>query len=228
MPDSQITVYGTYWCPDCVRSKRFLSEQLIKYRWVDLEQDHDAEKIVMALNHGKRIIPTIIFPDGSILVEPSNAQLANKLELKTEAKSTFYDLVIIGGGPAGLTAAIFAAREGVETLLVERSALGGQAAITGGIENFPGFPEGITGQDFANRISQQAQRFGVELLQAQEVISIENDTSCFCIKNADGRLIHASAFLIATGATYRRLEVPGEHLCGCGDPFLRHLRRPIL
>ena len=139
MSQPAITVYGAYWCPDCRRAKKFLGEQFVQYNWVDIEQDKTGEDYVLTLNNGKRIIPTVVFEDGSFLVEPSNAELAQKLDLQTEARMTYYDLVIIGGGPAGLTAAIYAAREGVETLLIERSGLGGQAGITGAIEISPDF-----------------------------------------------------------------------------------------
>ena len=120
--ESKVTIYGAYWCPDCRRAKKFLGEQFVPYKWVDIEQDKNAELYVLEKNQGKRIIPTIVFQDGSFLVEPSNAELAKKLGLTTEAKKTYYDLIIIGGGPAGLTAAIYAAREGADTLLIERSA----------------------------------------------------------------------------------------------------------
>ncbi len=227
---SIIKVYGAHWCPDCHRSKKFLSEQFVQFEWVDIEQAPETEQYIVQLNHGKRIIPTIVFPDGSILVEPTNAELARKLGLNTETKSSFYDLIIIGGGPAGLTAAIYAAREGVETLLIERSGLGGQAAISGGIDNFPGFPEGISGQEFAEQIVQQAKRFGVEILQAQEAVGIQHEASCFCVKDESGKHLHANAFLVSTGATYRRLGVPGEddfvgagiHFCAtCDGPFYK-------
>ena len=164
--ESKVTVYGAYWCPDCRRSKKFLGENFIPFNWVDIEEDKEGEAFVIAKNGGKRIIPTIVFEDDSFLVEPSNAELAKKLNLKTEAKKTYDDLIIIGGGPAGLTASIYAAREGADTLLIERSGLGGQAGITVGLDNFPGFPEGISGQEFAERVTQQAKRFGVEILQA--------------------------------------------------------------
>ena len=119
-----ITVYGAHWCPDCRRSKQFLGEHQIPYNWVDIEQDKAGEQYVMQRNDGKRIIPTIEFADGSILVEPSNAELAAKLELKTTAERSHYDLIIVGGGPAGLTAALYTAREGIDTLVIERAALG--------------------------------------------------------------------------------------------------------
>ncbi len=137
MAAQRIIVYGTYWCPDCRRSKKFLGEQFVPFEWIDIEQDREAEATVLRLNEGKRIIPTIVFEDGSFLVEPSNAELARKLGLKTEARKSFYDLIIVGGGPTGLWAGIFAAREGVETLVIERSGVGGLAGLTQGIDNFP-------------------------------------------------------------------------------------------
>jgi thioredoxin reductase (NADPH) len=230
MVDSKITVYGAYWCPDCRRSKKFLGEQFIPYKWVDIEQDKDGEQYVLQKNNGKRIIPTIVFEDGSFLVEPSNAELAKKLGLKTEAKKTYYDLIIIGGGPAGLTAAIYAAREGADTLLIERSGLGGQAGITVGLDNFPGFPEGISGQEFAERVTQQARRFGVEILQAVDVERMEMEAGYHEVYTSDGKHYHSRAVLVATGASYRRLEVPGEddyigagiHFCAtCDGPFYK-------
>lgn len=225
-----VTVYGAHWCPDCRRSRKFLGEQFVPYDWVDIEEDKAAERKVQELNDGKRIIPTIVFADGTVLAEPTNAELAQQLGLKTEARQRYYDLVIVGGGPAGLTAGIYAAREGVETLVVERSAPGGQAAITGGIDNFPGFPEGVGGQDLAERMVRQADRFGVEILQAQDVAGLREHGGYRCVILANGEHLHGTAALIATGATYRRLGVPGEddfigagiHFCAtCDGPFYR-------
>jgi thioredoxin reductase (NADPH) len=230
MAEPKITVYGAYWCPDCHRAKKFLGEQFIPYNWVDIEQDKDGERFVLAKNNGKRIIPTVVFEDGSFLVEPTNSELANKLGLKTEARMTYYDLIIVGGGPAGLTAAIYAAREGVETLLIERSGLGGQASITVGIDNFPGFPEGISGLEFSNRVVQQARRFGVEILQANDIASLMRDDGYQCAMPDAGTHYHARAALITTGASYQRLKVPGEddyigagiHFCAtCDGPFYK-------
>ena len=234
---SEITVFGAHWCPDCQRTKKFLGEQRIAYEWVDIEAHPEGERQVLEKNGGKRIIPTIVFPDGSILVEPSNAELARKLGLKTEARQAFYDVVIVGGGPTGLTAAIYSAREGLDTLLIERSALGGQAAITVGIENFPGFPEGITGLEFSNRVAQQARRFGVEILQAQEAAQVTQHDGYSCVVAGDGHHYHANAILLATGATYRRLGVPGEedylgagiHFCAtCDGPFYKGAREIVV
>ena len=230
MIDPKVTVYGAYWCPDCRRSKKFLGEQFISYRWVDIEQDKEAEAYVLERNDGKRIIPLILFEDGSFLVEPTNAELARKLGLKTEAQRTYYDLIIIGGGPAGLTAAIYAAREGTDVLLIERSGLGGQAGITVGLDNFPGFPEGITGQEFSERVAQQARRFNVEILQAVDVERLAMEAGYHEVYTSDGKHYHSKAVLAATGASYRRLEIPGEedfigagvHFCAtCDGPFYR-------
>jgi thioredoxin reductase (NADPH) len=237
MNDPRVTVYGAYWCPDCRRAKKFLGEQFIPYRWVDIEQDKNSEMYVLQKNDGKRIIPTIVFEDDTFLVEPSNAELAKKLGLKTEAKKVYYDLIIIGGGPAGLTAAIYASREGADVLLIERSGLGGQAGITVGLDNFPGFPEGISGQEFSERVTQQARRFGVEILQAVDVERLEMEEGYHEVYTSDGKHYHSKAVLIATGASYRRLEVPGEddyigagiHFCAtCDGPFYKGAKEIVV
>jgi len=220
-----IIVYGTTWCPDCKRAKQFLGEQRIHYHWVDIEQDSAAMTYVEEVNQGKRIVPTIVFPDGSVLVEPSNAELAKKLGLVTQATRTFYDVIIVGGGPAGLTAGLYTAREGLDTLVIEKSAPGGQAGTTQIIDNFPGFDAGIRGDEFARRLTNQARRFGVEILQAQAVTGLRTNGQYREVLTADGSCYAAPAVLIATGARYRRLNVPGEeelvginvHFCATCD-----------
>jgi thioredoxin reductase (NADPH) len=137
---SSITVYGAPWCPDCRRAKKFLGEHRVEYDWIDVDHDPAAERRVMELNDGKRIIPTVVFEDGSVLVEPSDAELAGKLGLQLRADRSFFDLLVIGGGPAGLTAAMYAAREGIDPLVLDASALGGQAGVTERIDNYPGSP----------------------------------------------------------------------------------------
>jgi thioredoxin reductase (NADPH) len=233
----RVTVYGAYWCPDCRRSKKFLGEQFIPYRWIDIEQDMAGEAYVLEKNNGKRIIPMIVFEDESFLVEPTNAELAKKLGLKTEAKQVYYDLIIIGGGPAGLTASIYAAREGADVLLIERSGLGGQAGITVGLDNFPGFPEGISGQEFSERVTQQARRFGVEILQAVDVERLEMEEGYHEVYTSDGKHYHSRVILAATGASYRRLDVPGEddyvgagvHFCAtCDGPFYKGAKEIVV
>ncbi|MDJ0913247.1 MAG: FAD-dependent oxidoreductase [Desulfobacterales bacterium] len=228
--DAEITVYGAHWCPDCRRSKQFLGEHQIPYNWIDIEADPAAERYVIEKNDGKRIIPTIVFKDGSFLVEPSNAELAAKLGLKTTASRHHYDVIVLGGGPAGLTTALYTAREAIDTLVIERAAFGGQAAGTEKLDNMPGFPDGVAGIDFSNRLRQQAERFGVELLQAQEVSGISQHGNFRCVETGDGNHYSADAILIATGSRYKRLGIPGEadylgagvHFCAtCDGPFYK-------
>ncbi len=231
MSHTNLTVYGATWCGDCKRAKKFLGEQRVHYEWVDVEQDIDGLALVERVNSGKRIIPTIVFhDDDSYLVEPSNAELAAKLGLQTAASMNYYDLICIGGGPASLTAALYAAREGLDVLVIEKSGLGGQAGVTERLDNFPGFPDGIGGGEFADRLTLQARRFGVELLQAQEVTHLREEAESKYVTTSDGREYGARAVLIATGSTYKRLGVPGEdeligagvHFCAtCDGPFYK-------
>jgi len=230
MTQPDIIVYGAHWCPDCRTSKQFLGEHQIPYEWVDIDEDKAAEQLVIEKNNGKRIIPTIVFADGGFLTEPSNAELAEKLGLKTRARRSHYDLIVLGGGPAGLTAAIYTAREAIDTLVVERAAFGGQAAGTEKLDNMPGFPEGVAGIDFSNRLRQQAERFDVELLQAQEVKSVGKKNNYAWMRTANGSEYSAKALLIATGSKYKRLNVTGEsdylgagvHFCAtCDGPFYK-------
>lgn len=237
MKESEITVYGAHWCPDCRQSKAFLGEHQVPYAWVDIEENPEAERFVMETNGGRRIIPTIVFGDGTFLAEPTNAQLASKLGLKTEALRSHYDLIVIGGGPAGLTAALYNAREAIDTLVIERAAFGGQAAGTETLDNMPGFPEGVAGIEFSQRLRRQAERFGVELLQVQEVSGILRHGNLRGVRTQDGNEYTARALLIATGSHYKRLEVPGEtdylgagvHFCAtCDGPFYKGRRVAVI
>ena len=166
---ADIQLYGASWCPDCRRAKKFLADQRVPYEWHDIESDPDGVRVVQERNDGKNTIPTIIFPDGSHLAEPSNEELAEKIGLERVAMQHVYDLVIVGGGPAGLTTAIYAARENLETLIVDSKGLGGQAGVTERLDNYPGFPDGIGGAELADRFVKQAERYGVETLQAVSV-----------------------------------------------------------
>jgi thioredoxin reductase (NADPH) len=231
MATDQIIVYGATWCPDCRRSKAFLSEQRVPFQFIDLEVDPTAAQVVQDLNDGKQIIPTIIFPDGSHLVEPSNEELAEKIGLSRAAMTDSYDVVIVGGGPTGLTTAIYCARENLRTLIIERSALGGQAGVTERLDNYPGFPEGIKGAELAERFAQQAARYEVEMLPAVSVTELKPlGGGVSEVVTSTGQRIRAGAVLIATGSTYRRTGVEGEedligagiHFCAtCDGPFYK-------
>ena len=230
MTQQQIRMFGAPWCPDRRTSKQFLAEQRIPFEWNDIDQDEEAPTYVQKVNNGKQIIPTIVFSDGSILVEPTYAELADKLEIRRQATRAFYELIIIGGGPAALAAGIYTAREGLSTLIIERAGIGGQAGITQEIENYPGFPEPISGAELADRLRRQAERYDVEILAAQEVSSVVPDGENWEVRVQTGEQYCAPAVIVATGAAYRRLGVPGEedfiaagvHFCAtCDGPFYK-------
>jgi thioredoxin reductase (NADPH) len=225
-----LTVIGASWCPDCRRTKSFLAEQRIAYDWIDLDTSPEATAIVEELNGGSRIIPTVIFPDGTHLAEPGNDELADKLGLTRVAAEPLYDLIIIGGGPTGITTAIYAARENYSVLIIEKSAMGGQAGITECLDNYPGFPDGVAGHELADRMTRQAGRYGVEMLQAVAVTAVRRDDELLEVHASTGHVYRAHAVLVATGSTYRRTDADGEadligagiHFCAtCDGPFYR-------
>jgi thioredoxin reductase (NADPH) len=230
----EILVYGASWCPDCRRAKKFLADQRVPYSWHDIEGDPEGVRVVQERNDGKNIIPTIVFPDGSHLSEPSNEELAEKLGLQRQAMQHVYDLIVVGGGPTGLTTSIYAARENLETLIIDSKGLGGQAGVTERLDNYPGFPEGIGGAELADRFVKQAERYGVEMLQAISVTRISADSGMTAdgdeldVETANGDHYHARAVLLATGSSYRRTDADGEddligagvHFCAtCDGPF---------
>jgi thioredoxin reductase (NADPH) len=230
MAYTNIKLYGTNWCSDCKRSKKFLGEQRVHYDFINIEEDMKGQDFVQKLQNGGLTIPTIGFEDGSTLIEPSNAEIATKLGLETKAKCEFYDLIIVGGGPTALTSAIYGARDGYDVLVIERSGLGGQAGITERLDNYPGFPEGVTGAEFAERVIEQSKRYGVELLSAQNVVAVGNDDEAHFVETESGHRYRSNSVLIATGSTYKRLGVPGEddyigagvHFCAtCDGPFYK-------
>jgi thioredoxin reductase (NADPH) len=226
----EIVVYGANWCPDCRRAKEFLGSHRIAYRWVDLEENPDQVAEVEGRNNGKRVIPTIVFPDGTFVTEPSNDELADRLGLSRAAVHAEYDLVVIGGGPTGLTTSIYAARENARVLIIEKSVPGGQAGVTEKLDNYPGFPDGVAGAELADRITRQAERYGVEILQAVSVTGIEEENGQVFVQTSTGDRISAKSVLIATGSTYRRTGAEGEadligagiHFCAtCDGPFYK-------
>jgi thioredoxin reductase (NADPH) len=228
--EEKIKLYGASWCSDCKRAKRFLGDQRVPFEWHDIEQDPRYLAIVHERNNGNNVIPTIVFPDGSSLSEPSNEELANKIGLDRTAMMHVYDLILVGGGPAALTTSIYAARENLSALIIDSKGLGGQAGVTERLDNYPGFPDGIGGAELAARIVTQARRYGVEMLQALSVETIAADGDQCELVTANGEHYHARAVLVATGSSYRRTGAPGEdeligasiHFCAtCDGPFYK-------
>ena len=190
----------------------FLARNHVPYQWIDVElsaNDPETERLLKALGPEATSLPVVLFPDGTKLLESVPADVAQKVGLRTRAQTSFYDLAIVGGGPAGLAAAVYGASEGLHTVMIEREAPGGQAGMSSRIENYLGFPAGLSGGDLARRAVVQAQRFGVEILAPQEAVGIRMEGSYRIIKLADGNEISCHALMIATGVQWRRLEAPG-------------------
>ncbi|MBH8575760.1 FAD-dependent oxidoreductase [Nostocaceae cyanobacterium CENA369] len=217
-PFEGIRVIGNRWSPFSHQVKDFLARNQIPYKWLDIELEQDATKLVeYAQADGRQQLPLVLFPDGSRLIQPSNLEIAAKIGLQTQAERPFYDLAIVGGGPAGLAAAVYGASEGLSTVLIEREAPGGQAGTSSRIENYLGFPVGLSGSDLARRGVTQARRFGVEILTPQIVTGVRLQNPYRVLQLADGSEISCHALLVATGVSYRWLNVPGaEKLTGAG------------
>jgi thioredoxin reductase (NADPH) len=208
---------GSRWSPESFAAKEFLSRNLVRYRWIDVDEDPAMREVVEQLGGKPLKLPVVFFPDGRHRVAPSLRELADEVGLKTEPAHPFYDLVVVGCGPAGLASAVYAASEGLHTLVVEQSAPGGQAGTSSMIENYLGFPAGVSGADLAMRAMTQAKRFGAEILTAQEAVGLRREDPYRVVLLADGREVYAHAVVIATGMRVRQLEAPGvEKLLGIG------------
>ena len=215
-----IRVLGTRWSPRSYELRDFLARNRVPYQWIDVEvsaNDPETMRLLEALGSERSNIPVVLFPDGTKFLESVPADLAQKVGLRTRAQTDFYDLAIIGGGPAGLAAAVYGASEGLHTVMIEREAPGGQAGMSSRIENYLGFPTGLSGGDLARRAVAQAQRFGVEILSPQEVTGVRIEGSYRIVKLADGSEISCHVLMIATGVQWRRLDAPGiDRLQGAG------------
>lgn len=215
-----IRVLGTRWSPRSYELRDFLARNHVPYQWIDIElsaNDTETKRLLDLLGPDASNLPVVLFPDGTKLLEGAPAEVAQRVGLRTRAQTDFYDLAIIGGGPAGLAAAVYGASEGLHTVMVEREAPGGQAGMSSRIENYLGFPTGLSGGDLARRAVVQAQRFGVEILSPQEAVSVRTEGSYRIIKLADDSEISCHALMVATGVQWRRLEAPGiDKLQGAG------------
>jgi thioredoxin reductase (NADPH) len=213
-----IRVVSDRWSPQSYQVRDFLARNQIPYRWLDVERDAEAQQLWdFAATDRKPSLPLVLFPDGSQLAQPTNVQVAEKIGLRTQAEKPFYDLVVVGGGPAGLAAAVYGASEGLRTVTVEREAPGGQAGTSSRIENYLGFPVGLSGSDLARRAVTQARRFGVEILTPQEAIALRTEENYRIVQLSDGKEIACHAVILALGVAWRRLQVPGlERLTGAG------------
>ncbi|TMC57338.1 MAG: response regulator, partial [Chloroflexota bacterium] len=217
VPFDGIRVAGTLWSASSHTIKDFLARSQIPYQWLDIEQDAEARALVDAVSNEQHHLPVLFFPDGSTLINPHITTVAAKIGLRTQATHPFYDLIIVGAGPAGLAAAVYAASEGLRTLLIDKETTGGQAGTSSRIENYLGFPNGVSGADLARRATAQATRLGAEILTAQEVTQIRVDDTYRFVKLADGTELSCKALIIATGASLRTPDVPGlESLSGAG------------
>src|SRR5262245_15205288 len=202
-----LTVYGAAWCPHCKRVKRFLAAHRFRYSNVDSDEHPEAIDRLKELQAGGQIIPTVVYADGTHEVNPSDEALARQIGLSLEAERAAYDLVIVGGGPAGLSAAIYAAREGIDAIVVDASALGGQAGISDRFDSSPAFPDGLSGAELAERFVAQARRYGVDLLSAVSATAVHPDGEDLITSLSSGQELTSHAVIVATGSTYRRLDV---------------------
>jgi thioredoxin reductase (NADPH) len=217
VPFEGVRILGSRWSPQSYATREFLSRNQILYEWIDIDQDAPNRELVISIAGDTSRLPVVLLRDGSPLITPTNLELAEKVGLQTSAKLPFYDVVIVGGGPAGLASAVYAASEGLKALLIEHSAPGGQAGTSSLIENYLGFPSGVPGAELAQRATAQARRFGAELLVGQSVVGIRRDDPYRFVRLSNDAEVSCHALVLATGMAVRELEAPGvKPLVGAG------------
>jgi thioredoxin reductase (NADPH) len=214
-----VRVVSDRWSPDSFALRDFLARHQVPYQWLDVETDPDAKQLLETAHKDGATgeLPLVFLANGTVLSRPSRGELAEKVGFRTQAEKPFYDLVIVGGGPSGLAAAVYGASEGLRTLMIEGDAPGGQAGTSSRIENYLGFPSGLSGADLARRAVAQATRFGVEILTPQEATGLRLEDPYRFVKLSNGEEVSCHALLIATGVSYRKLDAPGiDQLTGAG------------
>jgi thioredoxin reductase (NADPH) len=205
-----VRVVGHRWSQHAHETRNFLARNHVPYQWLDVERDPDAQRILDRVGAPEgEAVTLVLLPDGSPMTSPTIVELASALGLRTQPDSSLYDLVVVGAGPAGLAAAVYGASEGLSTVVVERESPGGQAGQSARIENYLGFPNGLSGLDLSHRAATQARRLGAEMVLARDVLALERRGSVHAVCLGDGTEIEARAVLIATGVSYRRIEAPG-------------------
>ncbi|CAN5708572.1 FAD-dependent oxidoreductase [soil metagenome] len=216
-PFSGVRVVGFQWSAKAHEIKDFLARNRVPYLWLDVERDTDARRLVEETGAEWGRLPLLLFPDGTHLLEPTDVEIAEEIGLSTEAEHPFYDLIIVGGGPSGLAAAVYGASEGLRTIIIEQEAPGGQAGMSSRIENYLGFPEGLSGGELAQRAVAQAKRFGVEILAARQVEGLRVDGPYRVVTLDEGDELYCHSVLLATGVAWRTLDAPGcQTLIGAG------------
>jgi thioredoxin reductase (NADPH) len=216
-PFEGIRIIGHRWSPEAHQVKEFLARNQVPYQYLDVELDSEARQALSDLGLPGDRLPQVVFPDGTTMEAPMPIHVAEKLGLQMQAGKQFYDLVIVGGGPGGLAAAVYGASEGLSTVMIERHATGGQAGTSSRIENYLGFPSGLSGADLARRATAQARRFGVEILAPQEAVGLRTEGPYRIVRLADDSEVSSHALVVAVGLSYRKLDAPGiEKLTGAG------------
>ena len=217
LPYTGVRVVGAAWSPQSFEVKEFLSRNGVPYQWLDVDSDASARELATEITGDEAVLPVVLLPDGPPLVRPTNHELADRLGMSLRPSLKFYDVVIVGGGPAGLAAAVYGASEGLATLLVEQEAPGGQAGTSSRIENYLGFPAGVTGADLSMRAVAQSKKFGAELLSAQRVVSVRREDPYRIVTLEDGLEVSTYAVVLAQGVAVRTLDAPGvDALTGRG------------